>query len=88
MDYFGFQPSMYQLKFKSKGDSKLSQRIVQLYQEVRGVFISYHKHRPKFYPSARLITPQEQPLKSRRGATMDADSKAQAWTMAYLFHSV
>ncbi|KAG6819608.1 hypothetical protein H0H93_010332 [Arthromyces matolae] len=33
MDYYGFQPSMYKLKFKSKGDSKLSQRIVQLYQE-------------------------------------------------------
>ncbi|KAF8078133.1 Extradiol ring-cleavage dioxygenase, class III enzyme, subunit B [Lyophyllum atratum] len=33
MDYFGFQPSMYQLKFKSRGDSKLSERIVQLYQE-------------------------------------------------------
>ncbi|KAG6832713.1 hypothetical protein H0H92_012285 [Tricholoma furcatifolium] len=33
MDYYGFSPSMYKLKFKSKGDSKLSQRIVQLYQE-------------------------------------------------------
>ncbi|KAG6874302.1 hypothetical protein C0995_001527 [Termitomyces sp. Mi166 len=33
MDYYGFQPSMYRLKFKSKGDSKLSQRIVQLYHE-------------------------------------------------------
>ncbi|KAG6909839.1 hypothetical protein DXG01_015112 [Tephrocybe rancida] len=33
MDYFGFQPSMYQLKFKSRGDANLSQRIVQLYHE-------------------------------------------------------
>lgn len=34
MDYFGFQPSMYELKFKSKGDSALSQRVVQLFKEV------------------------------------------------------
>ncbi|KAG6854949.1 hypothetical protein C0991_009772 [Blastosporella zonata] len=33
MDYFGFQPSMYKLKFKSKGNANLSQRIVQLYNE-------------------------------------------------------
>ncbi|KAG5645890.1 hypothetical protein DXG03_005037 [Asterophora parasitica] len=33
MDYYGFQPSLYELKFKSKGNSKLSQRIVQLYRE-------------------------------------------------------
>ncbi|KAG5634973.1 hypothetical protein H0H81_000173 [Sphagnurus paluster] len=31
-DYYGFQPSMYQLKFKSRGDSKLSQRLVDLYR--------------------------------------------------------
>ncbi|TFK42759.1 Extradiol ring-cleavage dioxygenase, class III enzyme, subunit B [Crucibulum laeve] len=30
MDYYGFQPEMYRLKFKSKGDSKLSQRVVDL----------------------------------------------------------
>ncbi|KDR81440.1 hypothetical protein GALMADRAFT_239352 [Galerina marginata CBS 339.88] len=32
MDYYGFPPELYQLKFKSKGDSKLAQRIVDLYQ--------------------------------------------------------
>jgi len=32
-DYFGFPPDLYKLKFKSRGDSKLSQRIIQLYQE-------------------------------------------------------
>ncbi|KAF5324744.1 hypothetical protein D9611_004512 [Ephemerocybe angulata] len=33
MDYFGFPPELYQLKFKSKGDSKLAQRVVDLYKE-------------------------------------------------------
>lgn len=35
MDYYGFQPSLYQLKFKSRGDSVLAQRVVDLYKEVR-----------------------------------------------------
>jgi len=35
MDYFGFQPELYQLKFKSRGDSALSRRVVELYKEVR-----------------------------------------------------
>ncbi|KAG5342210.1 hypothetical protein C0989_004522 [Termitomyces sp. Mn162] len=43
MDYYGFQPSMYELKFKSKGDSKLSQRIVQLYHEVSAYFVDQGK---------------------------------------------
>jgi aromatic ring-opening dioxygenase catalytic subunit (LigB family) len=30
----GFQPKMYELKFKSKGDSGLSNRVVELYKEV------------------------------------------------------
>ncbi|KAF8644120.1 hypothetical protein AX16_008649 [Volvariella volvacea WC 439] len=33
MDYYGFQPELYQLKFKSKGDSALSNRVVQLFKE-------------------------------------------------------
>ena len=33
-DYYGFQPALYQLKFKSRGDSALSQRVVQLYKDV------------------------------------------------------
>ncbi|KAL4250384.1 DODA-type extradiol aromatic ring-opening dioxygenase family protein [Abortiporus biennis] len=33
MDYFGFQPSLYQLKFKSRGDSAVSQRVVEAFQE-------------------------------------------------------
>ncbi|RXW24899.1 hypothetical protein EST38_g956 [Candolleomyces aberdarensis] len=34
MDYYGFPPELYQLKFKSRGDSVLSQRVVDLYKEV------------------------------------------------------
>ncbi|KIY63132.1 Extradiol ring-cleavage dioxygenase class III enzyme subunit B [Cylindrobasidium torrendii FP15055 ss-10] len=33
MDYYGFQPEMYKLKFKSKGDASLSKHIVELYKE-------------------------------------------------------
>jgi len=33
MDYFGFQPELYEIKFKSKGDSTLSKRVVELYKE-------------------------------------------------------
>lgn len=34
MDYFGFQPELYQLKFKSRGDASLAQHIVDMYKEV------------------------------------------------------
>lgn len=34
MDYYGFPPELYQLKFKSKGSSKLAQRVVDLYEQV------------------------------------------------------
>ncbi|TRM69578.1 Extradiol ring-cleavage dioxygenase, class III enzyme, subunit B [Schizophyllum amplum] len=33
MDYFGFQPELYKLKFKSRGDSDLAARIVSLYKQ-------------------------------------------------------
>ncbi|KAH9484173.1 4,5-DOPA dioxygenase extradiol-like protein [Psilocybe cubensis] len=33
MDYYGFPPELYQLKFKSKGDSKLAQHVVDLYKK-------------------------------------------------------
>ncbi|KAI0736920.1 Extradiol ring-cleavage dioxygenase class III enzyme subunit B [Fomitopsis betulina] len=32
-DYYGFQPAMYKLKFSSRGDHALSERVVQLYKE-------------------------------------------------------
>lgn len=35
MDYYGFPPELYELKFISRGDVKLSQRVVELYKEVR-----------------------------------------------------
>ena len=34
MDYFGFQKELYELKFKSHGDTALSERIVAAYTEV------------------------------------------------------
>jgi aromatic ring-opening dioxygenase catalytic subunit (LigB family) len=40
-DYFGFQPEMYKLKFKSRGDAALSQRIVQLFKEVTSTPVSH-----------------------------------------------
>ncbi|OBZ75293.1 4,5-DOPA dioxygenase extradiol-like protein [Grifola frondosa] len=33
MDYYGFQPELYRLKFKSRGDSALSKRLVELYKD-------------------------------------------------------
>ncbi|KZT69046.1 Extradiol ring-cleavage dioxygenase, class III enzyme, subunit B [Daedalea quercina L-15889] len=32
-DYYGFQPELYELKFDSRGDHALAQRVVQLYKE-------------------------------------------------------
>ncbi|EIN07687.1 Extradiol ring-cleavage dioxygenase class III enzyme subunit B [Punctularia strigosozonata HHB-11173 SS5] len=32
-DYYGFQPELYELKFKSRGDAALAKRIVELYKE-------------------------------------------------------
>ena len=34
MDYYGFQPALYQLKFKSRGDSSLSRRVLDLFKKV------------------------------------------------------
>lgn len=33
MDYYGFMPALYELKFKSKGSKQLSERVVHLYKE-------------------------------------------------------
>ncbi|KAL7283272.1 hypothetical protein ACG7TL_002701 [Trametes sanguinea] len=44
MDYFGFQPALYQLKFKSRGDSALSQRVVQLFKDVSVIEASLTYH--------------------------------------------
>ncbi|KAJ6500456.1 Extradiol ring-cleavage dioxygenase, class III enzyme, subunit B [Mycena sanguinolenta] len=33
MDYYGFPPELYQLKFKSRGDTALANRVVELYKE-------------------------------------------------------
>ena len=71
MDYYGFQPSMYQLKFKSKGDSKLSQRIVQMYHEVRHIsfLMTWRKSHIQFQAdqSARTTSKLEARGKDGRG---------------------
>lgn len=33
-DYYGFPSEFFQLKFKSRGDANLAQRIVDLYRNV------------------------------------------------------
>ncbi|KII88713.1 hypothetical protein PLICRDRAFT_41929 [Plicaturopsis crispa FD-325 SS-3] len=33
MDYYGFPPELYRLKFKSRGDSALSSRVMDLYKQ-------------------------------------------------------
>jgi Catalytic LigB subunit of aromatic ring-opening dioxygenase len=44
MDYYGFPPELYQLKFKSRGESGLSRRVVELYKQVYCyVLISYNE---------------------------------------------
>jgi aromatic ring-opening dioxygenase catalytic subunit (LigB family) len=45
MDYFGFPPELYELKFKSKGDSALTRRVIELYKEVRSVLALLHVQR-------------------------------------------
>ena len=34
MDYYGFTPEFYELKFNSRGDAQLSQRVVELFNQV------------------------------------------------------
>lgn len=46
MDYFGFDPELYKVQFKSQGDASLSQKIV-------GMFRKVHNHRT-LHPTANL----------------------------------
>jgi hypothetical protein len=34
MDYYGFAPEFYELKFSSRGDAQLSQRVAELFNQV------------------------------------------------------
>jgi 4,5-DOPA dioxygenase extradiol len=34
MDYYNFAPELYKLKFSSRGDAQLSQRVVELFNQV------------------------------------------------------
>lgn len=40
MDYYGFPPELYQLEFKSQGDSAIANRVVELFKEVFSCIIS------------------------------------------------
>jgi aromatic ring-opening dioxygenase catalytic subunit (LigB family) len=45
MDYYGFAPELYKLKFKSRGDSILAQRVVDLYKQVRRPYLHRYSYR-------------------------------------------
>ena len=85
MDYYGFPPESYQLKFKSRGDKALAEKIVGIYKDVRA-----------FTPSITLLTFFIYRLVSRlvllpdsnRAARTAVDLKAQVLTMASLYHFV
>jgi hypothetical protein len=47
----GFQPELYEIKFKSKGDSTLSKRVVELYKEASNL----HTRSPDFYSPIFMI---------------------------------
>jgi hypothetical protein len=34
MDYFGFSPEFYELKFSSRGDATFSRRVLELFRQV------------------------------------------------------
>lgn len=38
-DYYGFPEELYKLKFKSKGDSAIAKRVVDLYKQVTNIFL-------------------------------------------------
>ena len=40
-DYYGFPPDFFKIKFKSRGDSQLANRIVDLYKKVCTIWIFY-----------------------------------------------
>ncbi|KAI8998779.1 Extradiol ring-cleavage dioxygenase class III enzyme subunit B [Trametes punicea] len=47
MDYYGFQPSLYQLKFRSRGDSALSHHVVQLFKDAGFLARTTNKLEPR-----------------------------------------
>ncbi|KAJ3802403.1 hypothetical protein GGU11DRAFT_10069 [Lentinula aff. detonsa] len=47
MDYYGFPQDSYELKFKSRGDKQLAERLVALYKEV-------NRPKPRLKPRLNL----------------------------------
>ena len=42
-DYYGFPKELYKLKFKSKGDKEIANRVVDLYKQVIIIFL-FQRH--------------------------------------------
>jgi aromatic ring-opening dioxygenase catalytic subunit (LigB family) len=64
MDYYGFEPSLYELRFKSRGDHVLSERVVQLYKEVEPVLYLWNEltYRRNYQAGlAARLTPRSEP---------------------------
>ena len=40
-DYYGFPPELYKLKFKSRGDSTVAQRVVDAFKAVSELWNSF-----------------------------------------------
>ena len=85
MDYYGFPLEMYQLTFKSRGDSRLSDRIVQLYKEVSST--SHHPISALTLPITRRVMLHEKPLSRSLEAWTGVASTVQVWTMGSSFPS-
>lgn len=88
MDYYGFPPELYQLKFKSKGDKSLAEQIVRLYKEVRTYIPLYTTLNSDKLSCNRLANFLVLPPNWNRAAQMAVDSKVQVLTMVSLSHSV
>ena len=67
MDYFGFSPEFYELKFSSRGDATFSRRVLELFHQVPYLspplphtFLTIHRTRsPQAGVRARLTGPNE-----------------------------
>lgn len=85
-DYYGFQPELYKLKFKSRGDSAVSQRVVDLFKEVSRALVlifcaNVHTH------LIRLAYPHGSPLHPNRVESMVCSDVRLAWITESSFHS-
>ena len=67
MDYFGFSPEIYELKFSSRGDATFSRRVLELFHQVPYLSlppplpdaVSHRTRSPQAGVRARLTGPNE-----------------------------